>query len=36
MHGMWTKDVTRIECMKLFIALFNTIVTVDMYLSIIQ
>lgn len=25
MHGMWTNDVTRIDCMKLFLALYNQI-----------
>lgn len=34
MHGMWTNDITQIDCMKLFIALVNMVMTIEMYLSI--
>lgn len=34
MHGMWTNDITQIDCMKLFLALVNVVMTIDMYLAI--
>lgn len=34
MHGMWTNDITQIDCMKLFLVLVNVVMTIDMYLAI--
>lgn len=34
MHGMWINDITQIDCMKLFLALVNVIMMIDMYLAI--
>lgn len=34
MHGMWTNNITQIDCMKLFLALVNAVMIIDMYLSI--
>lgn len=34
MHGMWVNDVTKVDCMKLFLALFNEVVVIDVYLGI--
>lgn len=34
MHGMWINEITQIDCMKLFLALFNIVTTLDIYLSI--
>lgn len=31
MHGMWTNDIRRIDCMKLFLALFNEVTEISMY-----
>lgn len=34
MHGMWINDITQIDCMKLYLALVNIVLNIDMYLSI--
>lgn len=33
MHGMWESDIQKTDCLKLFLALFNLILVIDVFMD---